>query len=235
MKLMGVLGGTFDPIHTGHLRLAIEVKERLNLGHLRLIPVGNPNHRGQPTASAALRLSMLRHACDEAASQASVISSGNKSDNARASSSSIIVDDRELEREGVSYMIDTLISLKKDFPNDALCLVVGIDAYAGLAAWHRWKELFDYCHIVVATRPSANRIGSEISDQVLLEFVGDKILQSHEELNQTSHGKIAFVDIPLLEVSSTDIRRRRREGLDISYLVPSSVKKIIEQQSLYES
>lgn len=220
MKLIGVLGGTFDPVHMGHMRLAVESIENLGLDHIRLIPVGTPNHRAQPFADASVRLAMLERAADSLAGK-----------------SPAIVDPRELVRTGVSYMVDTLDSLKKDFPDDALCLILGFDAFARLTSWHRWQALFDYSHIVIATRPQAGLVGGEavtdIGDETLRNFVRDKILHSPKELNNASHGKILFMEIPLLEISSTDIRRRRRESLDISHLVPLGVQEIIENESLY--
>ena len=220
MKLIGVLGGTFDPVHAGHLRLAIESFEQLNLDEVRLIPVSTPNHRGMPTADAATRLSML-----------------NQAANCLAETSTVIVDERELSRGGVSYMVETLESLKNDFPGDTFCLILGFDAFAKLTSWHRWQTLFDYSHIVIATRPGDSQIsqGVEDLDGELRDYLLDRVLQSPKQLLETSHGKILFIEIPLLEISSTDIRSRCQAGLDISYLVPSNVQAIIKNKNLYRA
>ena len=113
MRLIGVLGGTFDPVHIGHVRLAIELQEQLGFDHTRLIPNGTPNHREKAVGSDELRLAMLE---------------------AVANSSNLSVDDREIRRSGVSYMVDTLISLQQDFPDDALCLVLGFRRVPRFAA-----------------------------------------------------------------------------------------------------
>ncbi len=221
MKLIGVLGGTFDPIHTGHLRLAIESLEQLNLDQVRLIPVGTPNHRAMPTAQTPARLSMLHQAVQQLGED-----------------STLIVDERELSRQGVSYMVDTLASLKNDFPGDTLCLILGFDAFAKLSSWHRWQTLFDFCHIVIAGRPGetgATPQHTEIQDIDLRNYVADKVLQSPKQLLDASHGKILFMEIPLLEISSTEIRTKRQQGLDISHLVPPVVQTIIENENLYRA
>ena len=141
------------------------------------------------------------------------------------------VDDREIRRGGVSYMVDTLASLQTDFPHDALCLILGLDAYLGLPQWHRWQSLFDLSHIVVATRP-----GSAVEGDAELQAAAmHRIASTSDELVTARSGKILFVDIPQLEISSTDIRRRCRQGLNISYLVPAGVDKFIRDKQLYLS
>ena len=208
MRLVGVLGGTFDPVHIGHIRLAVELNERLGFDHTRLIPNGIPNHREKAEASDELRLAMLQAASDIPA---------------------LKVDDREIRRAGVSYMVDTLSSLRSDFPADAFCLIVGLDAYFGLPKWHRWQEIFELAHVIVATRPNAELHG----DDVLENAVANRIVDSAAGLAGVSNGKVLFIDIPQLEISSTDIRRRRREGLNVSYLVPAGTLNIIESHNLY--
>ena len=208
MRLIGVLGGTFDPVHVGHVRLAIELQEQLGFDHTRLIPNGIPNHRDKAIGSDEHRLAMLGKVADGSTMQ---------------------VDDREIRRGGISYMVDTLASLQADFPHDALCLILGLDAYLGLPQWHRWKTLFDLSHLVVATRPGSKVEG----DAELQAAVKHRIAGGGDELITARSGKILFVDIPQLEISSTDIRRRCRQGLNISYLVPSAVDAFIRENHLY--
>lgn len=208
-KLIGILGGTFDPVHVGHIRLAVELKEKLGLDQMRLIPVGVPNHRAQPQASASERVLMLTEA---------------------VKSLGLLIDERELQRGGVSYMVDTLGSLKQEFPGYGLCLILGLDAYKGLRGWHRWQDLFQFCHIVVASRLDP----VTADDDELQAFTNNRIAKSVAELKNAESGKVIFVNIPFLEISSTDIRHRIREGRDIAYLVPNAVKTIIEQRKLYE-
>ena len=133
MRPIGIFGGTFDPIHCGHLRTAFELWQELRLEEVRLLPAGTPPHRDQLYASAELRLQMVRAAV--------------------ADQSSFIVDDREVRRTGLSYSVDTLTELRREYPERSLCLLLGMDAFLGLPHWHRWRELLDLAHIVVAHRP----------------------------------------------------------------------------------
>ena len=133
MSPIGVFGGTFDPIHFGHLRTAFEMLQALRFEEVRFIPCGTPPHRGETYANASQRLEMVRVAVD--------------------GQSGFVVDDRELQRDGPSYSIDTLKTLREEFPQRSLGLIVGMDAFLGLPRWHRWRELLDVAHIIVAHRP----------------------------------------------------------------------------------
>ncbi len=130
---IGLFGGTFDPIHYGHLRTAFELLQALKLSQVRFLPTGSPPHREVPMAEPVLRLQMVRAAV--------------------AAQSGFVVDDREIRRQGLSYSIDTLTELRADFPQHSLCLLLGMDAFLGLPTWHRWREIFELCHVVVAHRP----------------------------------------------------------------------------------
>jgi nicotinate-nucleotide adenylyltransferase len=207
---IGILGGTFDPVHCGHLRLAVEVREALGFDHVRLIPAAVPNHRPQPAASGALRVEMLR---------------------AGAVAPGLVVDTRELDRGGVSYMFDTLASLRAELGSRALCLVLGMDAFNGLPGWHRWQELGALAHFVVATRPDSEPRWSPELDA----FVAAARVEDPAALAATPAGRIHFQRIPLLPISSSDIRRRLQAGLSIDYLVPAPVLAIIERERLYRS
>ena len=131
--MIGIFGGTFDPVHYGHLRSALEVKDIFGLSEVRLIPCAQPPHREQPAATALMRLHMLELAIEN--------------------QPGLIIDTRELNRQGVSYMVDTLKSLRQEFPNEPLLLFIGSDAFNHLKTWHQWQHLFDTAHIVVMTRP----------------------------------------------------------------------------------
>ncbi|MGH8120697.1 MAG: nicotinate (nicotinamide) nucleotide adenylyltransferase, partial [Gammaproteobacteria bacterium] len=133
MKPIGILGGTFDPVHHGHLRLAIECCERLALAEVRLVPLRVPPHRKPPRASPEHRLAMLKLAAE------------NKNN--------LIVDDSELRRKTISYTIDTVSTLRKSSGRTPLCLLLGTDAFNMLHTWHRWQALLDYVHVVIAERP----------------------------------------------------------------------------------
>jgi nicotinate-nucleotide adenylyltransferase len=133
MNPIGIFGGTFDPIHFGHLRTAFELLEALRLSEMRFMPAGNPPHREATFASPEQRLAMV-----QAATQGQP---------------GFTVDDREIRREGRSYSVDTMRTLRADFPDRSLCLVIGMDAFLGLPKWHQWRELLELAHLVVAHRP----------------------------------------------------------------------------------
>ncbi len=128
-----MLGGTFDPVHYGHLRFADEVRRSLGLKELHLVPAGDPPHRSGPVASAADRLAMLRLAVAEFPG--------------------LVVDSREVDRAGKSYTVLTLEALRREDAQRPLLLLVGADAFRGLPSWHRWRELFALAHLVVVARP----------------------------------------------------------------------------------
>ena len=132
---LALLGGTFDPVHYGHLRLADDVRTGLALSEIRLVPAGHPPHRGKPHASATDRLAMLDLACREFPA--------------------LTIDPREIRRGGKSYTVLTLGELRSENPHRPLAWIVGADALAGLPQWHRWREIFDLAHLIVAKRPGA--------------------------------------------------------------------------------
>ena len=209
--MIGILGGTFDPVHFGHLRPALDVAETLDLEQVRLIPCGQPPHRDMPFASALQRLSMLRAAV--------------------ASHQKLKVDDRELRREGPSYMVDTLTSLKKDFPDTNLCLILGWDAFLHLESWYQWNRLFELANIVVTHRPgwSIEQI-NEHSE--LAKLVKEKTL-APEKLASQQAGYITFMPVTQLDISSTQIRQQLQQGNSVSYLLPDKVEQLILNQHIY--
>ncbi len=207
---VGVFGGTFDPVHVGHLRLALEAYEVLNLSAVRIMQLNKPNHRGAPVVNAAMRFEMIRSTIDD---------------------NRLIADDRELQRGGISYTIESLEGLRAEFSEHPLCLIIGADAFHGLCGWHRWQELLQFCHLVIVARPDSDK-ALEPRLQQLLDSVG---ITDSDILRNELCGRIYFQPIPLLPISSTDIRERIANGRDISYLVPPSVQRLIEQHQLYQS
>lgn len=209
--MIGILGGTFDPVHFGHLRPALDVAEALKLDEVRFIPCGQPPHREQPVASALQRLSMLRAAV--------------------SSHPGFKVDDRELRREGPSYMVDTLTSLKRDFPEQSLCLVLGWDAFIQLEKWHEWKKLFELANIAVTHRPgwSIDQIskGSELA-----KLVNEKLVTA-DKLSTRQSGYITFIPVTQLDISATQIRHQLQQGNSVSYLLPEKVEQLILNQHIY--
>lgn len=212
---VGIFGGTFDPIHIGHLRTAVELRKVLGLSEMRLIPSATPPHRGQPESSAEHRLTMLKLAL------------GHTPESCEPG---LIADDRELRRKGFSYTIDTLKELRAEAgPNTPLCLCIGMDSLIDLNQWHKWQEFTDIAHIVVATRPGWHLPKSG----EVIEFVRAHRATGKEQLQETPAGKILIMEMTLLPVSATGIRQALRRGESVRYLVPDSVIDYITQHQLY--
>lgn len=209
MSPIGIFGGTFDPIHYGHLRSAFEMLQVLRLSEVRFFPSGDPPHRGSTYATAQLRLEMVRAA-----------TSGQPG---------FVVDDREMRRDGPSYTIDTLISLRKEHPDASLGLIIGMDAFLGLTSWYRWDELLDLAHIIVAHRP-----GWRAPDMGALGDIIDRHGTHHiDDLHDNSHGQIHIHAVTQLEISSTEIRDIVAAGRDPRFLMPDVVRDIIADNHCY--
>jgi nicotinate-nucleotide adenylyltransferase len=209
MQPIGLFGGTFDPIHYGHLRTAFELGRELHLTEVRFLPTGSPPHREQPYASADLRLRMV---------QAAV-----------ADQPAFSVDDREIRRTGVSYSVDTLTELRTEFPNRSLCLLLGMDAFLGLPEWHRWRELLGLAHIVVAHRPGWKAPTMGPLGEVMVDHGTGTIRELHEKLA----GHVYVHAVTQLEISSTELRQLIIAGRDPRYLVPEEVRTIIRETRCY--
>jgi nicotinate-nucleotide adenylyltransferase len=199
----GILGGTFDPVHHGHLRLAIEVLERLGLDEVRLLPTATTNLRDTPTASPAQRLAMLESALVPG----------------------LVADDREIRRGGRSYTIDTLIEMRQELPQASFYFVLGADAWNALPRWHRWQELLDYANLVIATRP-----GVTLTDIPELAAARCETLA---EFRAARAGRVLVLPIPRLPISSTDIRARLHAGHRVDYFTPAAVVALIDREGLY--
>jgi nicotinate-nucleotide adenylyltransferase len=205
---IGILGGTFDPVHFGHLRPALDVAEQLKLDHVRLIPCSVPPHRTQPQATAQQRLTMLQLAIKN--------------------NSRFIVDDREIQREGPSYTVDTLKSLRGEFPDTALYLILGTDAFLGLQTWHQWSQIIELAHIVVMQRPDEKLAMSEEFKQWYQQHLAKE--NSQTELA----GSIWPIEVTQLAVSATLIRQHIATGSSPQFLLPDSVINLIEMLGLYQ-
>jgi nicotinate-nucleotide adenylyltransferase len=207
-RRIGVLGGTFDPVHIGHLRAAIEVGELLALDEVRLVPCAQPAHRAGPLASAEQRLAMVERAV--------------------AGIRLLRADDRELRRSGPTYTYDTLLSLRQELAaQDQLFWLLGTDAFAGLPQWHRWQELLLHCHLLVLQRP----------DQAFVPCARLQALCEAKQVPwqqlQGPSGQIAFIEQTPLPVSATKIRQRLEQGRSVDFLVPQPVLAYIHTQALY--
>jgi len=207
--MIGLLGGTFDPVHFGHLRPALEVRQALDLDEIRLIPCHVPPHRPSPVASARQRMAMLQAAVD--------------------GHGGFVIDARELAREGPSYTFDTLAALREDGGGAALCLLVGMDAFRGLDSWHRWRELLDHCHLIVMTRPGA--VFPEHGE--LGTFIRRHRISEPAALRAQAAGLLYFQEVSQLDISATRIRALLERGAAADFLLPDSVLAIIREQGLY--
>lgn len=209
LQKIAILGGTFNPIHNGHLGLAQDLVTLLELQVLLLIPCHIPSHRSAPDVNSAERAEMVS------------IAVGNNE--------ALMADERELVRGGTSYSIDTLIELRHKYGVEcSLIFVVGCDAYLGLMDWHRWGELLDYAHIVVAKRP-----GWEMPVSGKLAEYTRRFSTSIEALGKTSAGSVVLLDTCERHVSSTQIRALVAKGTPIRHLVPEKVGEYIESRGLY--
>lgn len=208
---LGIFGGTFDPIHYGHLRTAFEMLQSLRFGEVSFMPCGDPPHRDSTYADAELRLAMVRAAAD-----------GQRG---------FTVDDRELLREGPSFSVDTLSALRREFPSRSIALIIGMDAFLGLPKWHKWREILRLAHIVVAHRP-----GWRAPDMGALgDMLADCGTHRIDDLHKAGSGHIFVHDVTQLEISSTEIRELVAAGRDPRFLMPDAVRKIIEESGCYQA
>ncbi|AHE99197.1 nicotinate-nucleotide adenylyltransferase [Thioalkalivibrio paradoxus] len=208
--MIGVLGGTFDPIHFGHLRPALEVHEQLALQELRFIPCHVPPHRAAPATPARHRLAMVEHAV--------------------AGVPGFRVDRRELDRPGPSYTVETLHDLRTEIGSEApLVLIMGMDAFAGLHTWHRWRELPALAHLVVAHRP-----GATTPPDAAFRGIA-RVAADPEPLRTRPAGWIHFQPVTQLDISATAIRNALQAGRSPRYLLPDDVHAYIDEHGLYRA
>lgn len=198
MKPLAIFGGTFDPVHLGHLSVAWEAAELLD-AEVRLMPASVPPHRPPPIASPQQRMAML-HAALQGQSR-------------------LTLDTRELERSGPSYTIDTLLELRTEQGERPLVLLLGADAFAGLLGWHRWDELFEVAHIGVLSRPG---VEAEFPDE-LQRVIANRRVEHASALRHTTAGKLIELAVTPLEISATRIRELLVEGRDPRYLLPAGL------------
>ncbi len=208
---LGLLGGTFDPIHYGHLRLAEEMGEALGLAQVRLVPAGWPPHRSAPATAASHRLQMVRLAV--------------------AGNPRLVVDEREIRKTSPSYTVETLTELRDEIgPATPLWLFMGADAFLGLTTWKDWQRLFELAHIAIAHRPGYRLIQSDALVDPLRSEVDRRLTDTPPT---TAAGGLWRFTITPLDISATAIRERLRRGQSIRYLVPEAVRAYIEEQKLY--
>ena len=211
MRLIGILGGTFDPIHNGHIRLAVEVLEKLKLDEVKLIPANIPPHRPTPFASSADRKKMIKLA----------ISDEKK----------LSIDLREIENGNISYTVNTLKSLRDEFSNDILFLIIGVDVFNMIDGWKEWQSLLNYTHIIVANRSSDNE--DNISS-ALKKWRNENTIDDINFLTSALSGYIYCIDTPIVKISSRMIRTYYTKHKNIEKYLPSNVITYIKENNLYK-
>ncbi len=202
---IGILGGTFDPIHNGHLRLAIEAQEQCQLREVHFMPTGTPPHRPLPLASATDRLQMVQLAVHN--------------------NPVFLADQRETYRTDACYTVDSLTALRAELGSQQpLCLLLGSDAFLHLHTWHRWQELFVLAHLVIMQR-AGKPLGNSMThaDATLLQEYTQRLAPSPQVLQASPAGHIVVLNMPALDISATDIRSRCIAGKNIQGLVPDAV------------
>lgn len=212
MRPVGVFGGTFDPIHLGHLRPALEVAEALDLELVRVVPCGEPPHRAAPVAPAALRRRLVEAAL--------------------AGEPRFALDPRELERPGPHYTVDTLTALRAELgAQRPLVLLLGADALAGLDRWRRWTELIGLAHLAVMRRP-----GHELpAAGAVAELVAARRATDPAALAGAPAGRVWVQEVTRLEVSSTDLRARLARGASVRWMVPDAVHELMRSSGAYRT
>lgn len=209
MSRVGVFGGTFDPIHFGHLRPSLELRDVLGLDEVLFVPSRVPPHRIQPRTPPEVRAQMVECAI--------------------AGVPGFTLDRRELERAGPSFTADTLVELHRERPADQLLLLLGMDAFLGFGGWHRPRLVLERAHLVVTHRP-----GWKMDDAAGRDgLMRGRICERPEALASEAAGKVLFVEVTQLEISATAVRVSAAANADIRYLVPEVVREFIEETGCY--
>ncbi|GAA4347539.1 nicotinate-nucleotide adenylyltransferase [Kangiella taiwanensis] len=204
-----ILGGTFDPVHFGHLRMTQEMLNRFPAAKVSLMPAAYPPHRPQPGASPQQRIEMLQLVVGKYPQ--------------------LSVDTRELEREEPSYSVVTLREIREEIGEDCLVFLMGTDAFAKLNEWYEWQELITLTNILVVGRPSSQLP----SDGEVAEFYERYAIADLDELPEHRSGKVGFCQMPQLDISSTYIREQINQGFSPRFLLPDAIIDYMNQHGLY--
>lgn len=209
-RAIGLFGGTFNPVHIGHLRTALELRELLNLDEMRLLPSALPPHRDEPEVSARQRADMVSLAI--------------------AGEPGLVLDERELHRMGPSWTLDTLREVRAELGAEArLSFCIGMDSLVSLASWHRWHELTSWAHLVVAARPG----WSLPAEGEVAEWLGARRAENAQKLFEQPQGGVLITELTLLPVAATDLRTRISNVRSVRYLTPDTVLDYIKKHQLY--
>lgn len=212
-KLYALFGGTFDPIHFGHLRPVEALAQQVGLKKVTLLPNNVPPHRPQPEASAQQRVEMLRCAI--------------------ADRPLFDIDTRELERDTPSWTVATLEALRAERgAEQPLGFIIGQDSLLTLAKWHRWQDLLSLCHLLVCKRPG---YAAQMESVDMQQWLDAHLAQNPQQLHQAPSGHIWLADTPLFDISATEIRQRRHSGQSCTDLLPDAVIDYIDRAGLYRA
>lgn len=216
-SVLGIFGGTFDPVHCGHLELAREVRTALDLAAVRFMPAGDPPHRAAPVAPAIHRLAMVELAI--------------------ADHPGLEVDTREIQRRGRSYTVETLEELRSEAPSRGLALIVGADAFLGFPTWRRWRKLFELAHIVVVARPGVS-LDSALPPPLGVEWA-TRFRDDASALTAEPAGSIIVQPITAHAIAASAIRAELARGAEgiaaVRGLLPAAVLAYIDRNQLYRS
>lgn len=213
--MIAIFGGTFDPVHFGHLRLAQELGSLIAADSVLFVPAGNPPHRAATVAPAQARVAMLERGL--------------------AGNPRFRLDQREIRKATPSYTIETLTELRAESGNTPLALLLGSDAFTALAGWHRWRELFDFAHIVVAYRPGLAPVWQNRLPPELREEIERRVIHNAASLKSRAAGHIFLHAITALDISASNIRQLIRNRESAQYLLPDSVIDYIQSEGLYST
>ncbi|MBV1885300.1 MAG: nicotinate-nucleotide adenylyltransferase [Gammaproteobacteria bacterium] len=207
----GILGGTFDPVHFGHLRTALDIRQGIGLHEIRLLPCHIPGHRASPFESTEHRLEMIRIAIE--------------------GEEGLLLDPRECEKNETSYTVNTLREMREELGiNHSICLIMGMDSFCTLPHWHRWQEILKLCNIIVAHRP-----GSQFGTQVPLSSLLSRCRINHPSmLLEQPAGGIWMQHTTNIAISSTQIRQLIAQQRSVRYLLPDAVWNHIQEHQLYQ-
>lgn len=213
ISAIGILGGTFNPIHFGHLRIAQELTDALNLDAVRFIPAANPPHKNTPAVTAQHRSAMVQLGI--------------------ADNPAFVFDDRELQRTGASYTLDTLLSLRSELGTaSSIILFMGSDAFTKFDTWHHWQEIINLCHIALVQRPQLRGHDQKLS-KTLETFLHKHYTEDADDMHNQPSGFVTMRQVTALDISSTAIRYALQHGDSVRYLMPDNVIDYIAQHQLY--